>query len=117
MNNEELKEEVKFKVFDFDKAAQIIRDKAKEYENKHIQYSASFKNDRSIMSDIYFEHPSEDIDSILKSIHDTPILIIQEYYTGKIIDTIECWNYSDVSRFNEVQKWDEESLKILNNGK
>lgn len=99
-----------FKVFDWDKAAKIIREELEK--DKDLIAEAGLEGDWNYTSGTIFKN-GESIDSeytYLCSNWAIPTLIINNE------KEFECWTYQKLSRFNSDSKWDEKSLEILKNG-
>ena len=92
------------KVFDWDKAARIIKDK----NAKHAE--AFLESDREWTGGVIFDdgRPVKDDYTFLASTWATPTLEID----GD--EEIECYIMSNETRWNYDTKWPESSLKILN---
>ncbi len=101
-----------FRSFDYDKAAEIIKEKLKEHPD--LVAEAGLQGDWDYTGGVIFEDrlPQTDNYTYLQSNWATPTLILS--WDGEEQEEIECWAYSNDSRFNSGSKWDEESLKILN---
>lgn len=91
------------KVFDWDKAARIIR------ERKGETASAGLIEDWTWTSGVIWEDgkPVRDDYTYLASFWATPVLKIGE-------DCIPCWTDKSKCRFNEKTKWPEHAVKIVN---
>lgn len=97
--------------FDWDKAAEIIKEKLKQFPN--LTAEAGLQGDWAYTGGIIFEEgkPTNDSYTYLSSNWAKPTLIISE--DGEEILETECYSEAADSRFNDSTKWDEESLKIL----
>jgi hypothetical protein len=100
------------KVFDWDKAAEIINDRLSKY-NK-LSAEAGLQGDWNQTGGLIFENgfPTNGHYTYLSSNWAIPTLLIFE--DGVEIEEIEC--YTTESRFDESSKWDEKSLYILGIG-
>lgn len=98
----------KFKTFDWDKAAQIIKEKLKT--NPNLLAEAGLQEDWEYTGGTIFEDGKPDSDSYtyLSSNWAIPTLIVDN-------EEIPCYTEDENTRFTEKSKWDEISLKILNN--
>ena len=96
------------KIFDWDKAAAIIKAKLKEDPN--IVAEAGLEGDWSYTGGCIFSEgkPVNDSYTYLYSRWAIPTLVINDS------ESFECYT-DDNSRFDEKSKWDEVSLAILNN--
>lgn len=102
------------KAFDWDKAAEIIKEKLKSHPD--LIAEAGLQGDWEHTGGIIFENgkaASEDY-TYLSSNWATPTLIL--IWNGIEQEEIPCFTEAN-KRFNENSKWDKESLKILENGK
>ena len=90
------------KVFDWDKAAQIIKEKNPEYAEaglfEDLEYTCGliYKN----------EKPVYDSYTYLASTWATPVLICDD-------EIMECWIMESQTKYKKNTKWSESSLKIL----
>lgn len=98
-------------VFDFDKAAQIIKDRLKEHPN--LIADAGLQRDFNNTCGTIFENgkPQTDGGCYLASNWAIPTLILS--WDGEEMEEIECYVLLKDSRFNANSDWDEESLEIL----
>lgn len=98
------------RAFDWDKAAEIIKD----YHTRHgdLICEAGLKGDWAYTGGVIFENglPTNDSYTYLSSTWATPCLVL--CYNGKWQEEIECYCVSN-DRFNESTKWDDTSLAIL----
>lgn len=99
--------------FDWDKAAQIIKEKF--LEHKDLKAEAGLQGDWGCTGGEIFENgnPVTYSYTFLSSNWATPTLILS--YGGEEQEEIECYLIESESRFSSHSKWDEDSLKILNN--
>lgn len=97
------------KAFDWDKAAQIIKEKFKEHPD--LVAEAGLQGDWEYTGGIIFKtgKPTNDSYTYLSSNWAIPTLILS--YDGDEQNEIEC--YSINNRFNADSKWDKDSLNIL----
>lgn len=100
------------RAFDWDKAAEIIKERLKEHP--HLVAEAGLQGDWSYTGGTIFQNgfPTNDRYTYLSSNWATPTLILS--WDGEEQEEHECWSYNSESRFNEGSKWDETSLQILN---
>lgn len=100
-----------FKAFDWDKAAEIIRESFKLHPD--LVAEAGLQADWDYTAGIIFENskPNNDIYTYLQSNWATPTLILS--YNGEEQEEIPCYIEGLDTRFDSGSKWDEESLKIL----
>ena len=97
------------KAFDWDKAAEIIREK---YEtHKDLVAEAGLEGDWDYTGGEIFSNgkPTNDDYTFLQSNWAIPTLILT--YDGNA-EELECWTEGN-DRFNSGSKWDETSLEIL----
>lgn len=100
------------RAFDWDKAAQIIKDNLKLHPD--LKAEAGLQGDWSYTGGIIFENGSiqnEDY-TFLSSNWAKPTLIIS--WDGEEQLELECWSFESDCRFSSGSKWDDNSLKILN---
>jgi hypothetical protein len=99
----------KMKTFDWDKAAQIIKEKLKIDNN--LIAEAGLEGDWNYTGGVIFEKGQPNIDdyTFLSSNWAIPTLIINNE------EEIPCYTEDENSRFNSRSKWDDISLNILNN--
>jgi len=97
------------KAFDWDKAAEIIKDKLKIHPN--LSAEAGLQGDWNYTGGEIFVDgkPTNEEYTYLSSNWATPTLILS--WGGCEQEEIECFAID--SRFDEDSKWDEDSLKIL----
>lgn len=97
----------KFMYFDWDKAAELIKDRLKT--NPELTAEAGLEGDWAYTAGVIFEDgkPNSDDYTYLCSNWATPTLIIDDY------EEIECYTTDEGTRFNSDSKWDDISLKIL----
>ena len=95
--------------FDWDKAAQIIKEKLKEYPD--LSAEAGLEGDWEYTGGIIFEFgkPANEEYTYLSSNWATPTLIVT---TDVGEESFECFTEEN-ERFNSGSEWDEKSLKIL----
>lgn len=100
------------KVFDWDKAAELIKKYYKEDSN--IVVEAGLDGDWDYTGGIIFEEskPTTEHYTYLSSNWAIPILWIKFSNSNKEDEEIPCWITGN-TRFNSESKWDEQSLKIL----
>ncbi len=101
------------KVFDWDKAAKII----KEHLTKHpdLTAEAGLQGDWDYTGGVIFERGTHTNDhyTYLSSNWATPTLILS--WEDEEQEELDCWAYMENGcRFDSSSKWDEESLVILN---
>jgi hypothetical protein len=98
------------KAFDWDKAAQIIKEKFKEHSD--LIAEAGLQGDWECTGGIIFENgkPTNEYYTFLSSNWATPTLIFS--YDGMDIEEIECF-VEENERFKAKSKWDKDSLTIL----
>jgi len=101
----------KLKIFDWDKAAQIIRDKFKLHLD--LVAEAGLQGDWDYTGGIILENGKPDLDNYtyLASLWAIPTLILN--WNNSEQEELECYTIEE-TRFDESSKWDNESLKILN---
>lgn len=100
------------RVFDWDQAAQIIKEKLVEYPN--LVAEAGLQGDWDYTGGVIFEngHPTNDGYTYLASNWAAPTLLL--FNDDEEIDEIECYCIQGAaSRFNSSSKWDTQSLHIL----
>lgn len=99
------------KSFDWDKAAQIIKEKLIEYPNLYAE--AGLQGDWNYTGGEIFGNgkPTNDSYTCLAYNWALPTLLL--YNNGDEIAEIECSVNQEGSRFNSDSKWDDKSLKIL----
>ena len=92
-----------FKVFDWDKAARIIKERGAK------EASAGLSQDWEWTGGVIFKDgkPYMDDYTYLSSIWATPELNIDGEY-------IDCWKVQESNGWNSKTKWPESALKILN---
>ena len=101
----------KMKAFDFDKAAEIIKEHL--YEHPDLIAEAGLQGDWNYTGGVIFENGVPDSESYtyLASLWATPTLILS--WDG--IEQMEIPCHCEANdRFNSDSKWDDQSLKILN---
>lgn len=98
----------KFKTFDWDKAAEIIKEKLKT--DKNLVAEAGLEGDWDYTGGVIFENgkPNSDDYTYLSSNWAIPTLIINDE------EEIPCYTEDENTRFHSESKWDELSLSILN---
>ncbi len=90
------------KVFDWVKAAQILKDK-----NPDEAYAGLLEDMEWTAGIIWSEHrPYKKAYTYLSSRWATPVLVIDEDY-------IECWEPSDGSKWDSGTKWPDEALALI----
>lgn len=96
--------------FNWDKAAEIIKDRLKEHPN--LRAEAGLEGDWNYTGGVIFEDgvPVTDDYTYLASNWAIPTLILT--YDGGDEEAIPCYIEKN-GRFSEDTKWDEESLSIL----
>jgi len=101
----------KMKAFNWDKAAQIIKDKLSEYPNLYAE--AGLQGDWNYTGGEIFSDgkPTNSGYTYLSSNWAIPTLLL--YNNGDEIAEIECHVIQEGTRFNSDSKWDNESIKIL----
>lgn len=101
---------VKQKVFDWDKAAGIIKSKLEEHPD--LRAEAGLQRDWSCTGDVIFEDkkPTNDGYTYLSSNWAIPTLILE--WDGEEQEEIDCFTEEN-DRFDCDTKWDKDSLKIL----
>lgn len=99
------------KAFDWDKAAEIIKNKFKLYPD--LLAEAGLQGDWDYTSGTIFENGKPDLDSYtyLSSNWAIPTLILS--WDDEEQEEIDCWSETN-ERFNADSKWDQISLDILN---
>jgi hypothetical protein len=99
------------KTFDWDKAAQIIKDRF--LQHKDLKAEAGLQKDWGCTGGEIFEDgkPTNGSYTYLCSNWAIPTLILS--WDGIEQEELECYSLQSESRFNEHSKWDETSLKIL----
>ena len=99
------------KVFDYDKAAEIIKEKYQSH--KDLIAEAGLQGDWEYTGGIIFEKgkPTRNHYTFLASVWAIPTLILS--YNGKEQEEIECYTENDDTRFTAFSKWDKQSLNIL----
>jgi len=101
----------KQRVFDFDKAAVIIREKLKECPG--LVAEAGLEGDWSYTGGVIFmngKHFSDEY-TFLSSTWAVPTMIL--ITDGEEV-SMPCWHYESECRFTSGSKWDETSIAILN---
>lgn len=101
------------KTFDWDKAANIIREKLKDHPN--LSAEAGLQRDWNHIGGVIFElgNPVTSGYTYLSSNWAIPTLILS--WDDEEQEEIECHVLESESRFNTYSKWDSQSLKLLNN--
>lgn len=101
----------KYKVFDWDKAAEIIKEAVKK--DPKVVAEAGLQRDWEHTAGIIFEEGEPVLYSYtyLRSNWAVPTLILTDT-SGKETE-IECYTTDPETRFSSNSKWDEISLKIL----
>ncbi len=100
-----------FKVFDWDRAAKIIKEK---YElHSDLVAEAGLQGDWDYTGGVIFEKgkPVDYNYTYLKSNWAIPTLILS--WDGKEQEELECFTYVNESRFDSGSTWDTTSLDIL----
>lgn len=106
--NQAIKEGKKHQAFDWDKAAEIIKNKYAEH--KDLVVEAGLEGDFDITSDVIFENGKPTIGyTYLSSNWATPSMILS--YDGEE-ESIDCYTEQN-ERFHSHTTWDDGSLKIL----
>lgn len=102
----------KQRAFDWDKAAQIIKDALVTTPDLHAY--AGLQGDWNCTAGLIFSdgHPVNDSYTYLASNWATPTLIIEDSDGNEISEHL-CWVFEDEGRFSSDSKWDESSLAIL----
>lgn len=97
------------KSFDWDKAANIIKEKIKQHPD--LKAEAGLQNDWDYTGGVIFEEgkPTNEDYTYLKSNWAIPTMILS--WDGDEQEEIEC--YTTEGRFDSESKWDETSLAIL----
>jgi len=100
-----------FKVFDWDQAANIIKENLKLYPD--LTAEAGLQGDWNYTGDIIFENNTPNIDcgTYLRSNWAVPTLLL--FVNGVEIEEIPCYTEDVNTRFTQHSKWDETSLAIL----
>lgn len=99
------------KVFDWNKAAQIIKDNFANHPD--LVAEAGLQGDWDYTGGIIFENgkPSNNSYTYLSSNWATPTLLL--FWDGDEQEEIECYVDAANSTFTEDSKWDENSIAIL----
>lgn len=99
------------KAFDWDKAAQIIKDKYKEHAD--LRCEAGLQGDWEYTGGCIFKKgkPYNDSFTYLSSNWAIPTLILE--WDGEEQEEIDCFIEASDSRFDSSSKWDKISLEIL----
>ena len=102
-------QETTMKSFDWNKAAEIIKENLAKYPN--LIASAGLQGDWAYTGGEIFENgkPTNDNYTYLSSNWAIPTLIIEN--DGEEILEVAC--YEDENKFDSSSKWDKESLEIL----
>jgi len=102
---------IPIKAFDWDKAAQIIKDKLQQYPNLYAE--AGLQGDWDYTGGLIFADgkPTNEEYTYLASNWAPPTLIL--YNNGDEIEEIQCSIAHEGSSFDSDSKWDDKSLKIL----
>lgn len=110
MNNNE--KEVGWRAFDWDKAAQLIKDAFKLHPD--VKAEAGLQKDWEYTGGVIFQdgEPVTDSYTYLASAWAQPTLILS--WDGEEQQEIDCSTTDRKSRFNSGTCWDEESKAILN---
>lgn len=97
--------------FDWDKAAEIIKEKLKEHPD--LIAEAGLQGDWNYTGGKIFLDGKPTINSYtyLSSNWATPTLIL--HWDGREQEEIKCFIAGEENRFNSDSKWDEKSLEIL----
>ena len=105
------KENKPFMVFDWDKAASIIKDRLSKQPD--LVAEAGLQRDWDCTGGIIFEKgkPVSDSYTYLCSNWAVPTLILS--WGGDEQEAVACWLKESDCRFNEESKWDDNSLSIL----
>ena len=100
-----------FKTFDWDKCAEIIREKLKEFPN--LVAETGLQRDWDYTGGVIFKDskPVSKTYTYLSSNWAIPTLIISN--DGEELEEIECFTEDVNTRFDSGSKWDAESLAIL----
>lgn len=101
----------RYKVFDWDKAANIIKDKLKNHPD--LKAEAGLQGDWAFTGGVIFcdGKPTDSSYTYLGSVWATPSLILSWDEIEQ--EEVECFSFGDECRFDENSKWDDDSLKIL----
>lgn len=99
------------KAFDWDKAANIIKDKLKEHPD--LEAEAGLQGDWDYTGGVIFENskPTNEHHTYLSSNWAIPTLIL--IWDGVEQEEIECYVIKSESRFDAHSEWDDTSLSIL----
>lgn len=94
------------RVFDWDKAAKIIKERKPDYA------SAGLLEDWEWTGGVIYENgkPNKSEYTYLSSTWATPVLIIS---TEDDIEKIECWVWENETNWNAKTKWPKSALDIL----
>lgn len=97
--------------FDWDKAAQIIKENIKSHPD--LTAEAGLQGDWDYTGGVIFDHgkPINNEYTYLCSNWAIPTLILS--WDGDEQEEIECYSKEDDCRFSSDSKWDKESLQIL----
>lgn len=97
--------------FDWDKAAEIIKEKLKEHSDLYAE--AGLQGDWNYTGgEIFYDgKPTNSVYTYLSSNWATPTLILS--WDGKEQEEIACYTTEEGNRFTSDSKWDEKSLDIL----
>lgn len=100
----------KLKAFDWDKAAQLIKEKLKEHPD--LSAEAGLQGDWGYTGGVIFENgkPTNDNYTYLSSNWAAPTLILS--WDGEEQEEVEC-SIERNERFDSYTKWDKDSLAIL----
>lgn len=99
------------KAFDWDKAAEIIKDRFSQHPD--LVAEAGLQRDFDHTGGVIFcdGEPTNKNYTYLSSNWAIPTLILS--WDGQEQEEIECFSLEDNSRFDENSKWDDQSISIL----
>lgn len=100
------------KAFDWDKAAQIIKEQLKIHPG--LIAEAGLQGDWDYTGGVIFKNgePYDNADTYLSSTWAIPTLIIFDGLGDEVLE-MECWT-EESDRFHSGSKWDSTSIDILN---
>ena len=107
----------KMRVFDWEKAARLIKSYANNSILKIDSVTAGLKDDLEWTGACIFEKgkPNHDARPFLASIWATPIIVFRCYAYNDTLGEIEidCWKYMDETEWNEYTVWPQVAIDIL----